>query len=118
MTEAGETGEGPAGDYLEARVPAGHIPSMHQRRPPELDMTVDGEFVSPPRPPLSSRILLGAIVVAAVAAALCLAAFALWIALLILPVAVGAAIVAWAMFRYRVWRAQRSAGGQRNLWRP
>ena len=78
-------------------------------------MTIEGEFVSPPTAPISSRILLWAIVVAVLAGALCLAAFALWLALLILPVAAGAAIVAWAMYRYRVWRIQKSLGGQPGL---
>ena len=91
---------------------------MKQRRPPELEMTVNGEFVSPPAAPIASRIFMWAVVIAVLAGALSLAAFALWIALLILPVAFGAAVVAWAMFRYRVWRAQRAMGGQRNIWRP
>jgi hypothetical protein len=103
---------------LEPAPVARHIRGMNQRRPPELDMTVDGEFVSPPRPPLSSRILLGAIVIAILAGALSLAAFALWLSLIILPVAFAAAVVAWAMFRYRIWRAQRSMAGQQNIWRP
>jgi hypothetical protein len=87
---------------------------MDQRRPPELDMTINGEFVTPPKAPLSSRILMTAIVIAILAGALSLAAFALWLALIILPVAFTAAVVAWAMFRYRVWRAQRSTA----IWRP
>jgi hypothetical protein len=87
---------------------------MNQRRPPELDMTINGEFVTPPKAPLSSRILMAAIVIAILAGALSLAAFALWLALIILPVAFAAAVVAWAMFRYRVWRAQRSTA----IWRP
>ena len=91
---------------------------MNERRPPELDMTLEGEFVSPPKAPISSRIMLWAIVIAVMAGALCLAAFALWVALLILPVAFGAAVVAWAMVRYRIWRAQRAVGGQQDLWRP
>ncbi|MEA2726113.1 MAG: hypothetical protein QOF70_588 [Acetobacteraceae bacterium] len=95
-----------------------HICGMNQRRPPELDMTINGEFVAPPTAPISSRILMWAIVVAVLAGALSLAALALWVALIILPVAFAAAVVAWAMFRYRVWRAQRSMAGHRNLWRP
>jgi membrane protein implicated in regulation of membrane protease activity len=81
-------------------------------------MTASGEFVSPPVAPISSRILMWAIVIAAVAGALSVAFLALWIALIILPVAFGAAVVAWAMFRYRMWRVQRSMGGQRGIWRP
>jgi hypothetical protein len=95
----------------------GHMGGM-QRRPPDLDMTVDGEFVSPPRPPLSTRIMFWAVIVALIAGGLSLAALALWVALIILPVALGAAVIAWAMFRYRIWRAQHSFGGQQNLWRP
>lgn len=95
-----------------------HILAINRRPPPELDMTVDGEFVSPPKVPISSRILLWAIVIAIVAGALSLAALALWVALLILPVALGAAGVAWVVFRYRVWRAQQVVAGQRGVWRP
>ncbi len=91
---------------------------MKANRPPELDMTVNGEFVSPPVPPVSSRLLMWAIVIAVIAGGLSLAAFALWLALLILPVAFGAAAVTYVVFRYRVWRAQRAVGIQRNVWRP
>ena len=91
---------------------------MNQRRPPELDMTLNGEVVAPPTAPISSRILLWAIIVAIMAGALCVAAFALWLALFILPVALGAAVVAWGMYRYRLWRMQKSVSGQRSVWRP
>jgi hypothetical protein len=91
---------------------------MNQHRPPELEMTINGEFVSPPTAPITSRIFMWAIVIALLAGALSLAAFALWIALIILPVAFGAAVVAWAMFRYRVWRVQRSMGASQNIRRP
>lgn len=91
---------------------------MTQRRPPELDMTASGEFVSPPKVPITTRILMWAVVIAIIAAALSLAAFALWMALIILPVALGAAVIAWAMFRYRVWRAKHAMTGQRGVWRP
>jgi len=91
---------------------------MNQRQPPELDMTIDGEFVAPPKVPISSRILMWAIVTAVMAGAICLAAFALWIALIILPVAFGAAVVAWAVLRYRVWSAQQPVGGRQDVGRP
>lgn len=77
-------------------------------RPPELDMTLDGEFRTPPKPPLLTRVLVWAVIVAVIACALTLAAFALWIALIILPVAIGAAAVAWLLWRFQIWRA----GGQ------
>ena len=96
---------------------------MYQRQPPELEMTANGEFVSPPVAPWTSRILMWAVVIAMIAGALSIAAFALWLALIILPVALGAAAIAYAMFRYRMWRAQRSVahpsvGRQRGVWRP
>ena len=71
----------------------------------QIEMTIDGDFISPPKPPLLTRILIGAVVIAVVAAALSLAAFALWLALAILPIAVGAAIVAWGVWRFQAWRA-------------
>jgi hypothetical protein len=94
---------------------------MNTRQRPEIDMTPEGAFVDPPRPlrpPILSRVMLWAIIVAVLAGALSIAAFALWLALLILPVAVGAAVVAYAVFRFQAWRAQHSVSGQRNLWRP
>jgi hypothetical protein len=103
---------------LEPEPAARQIHVMETRRPPELEMTLEGEFVAPPATPIVSRIFMWAVVIAVLAGALSVAAFALWIALLILPVALGAAVVAWAMFRYRLWRAQQSMGGQRNVWRP
>lgn len=91
---------------------------MSKHRPPELDMTIDGEFVAPPTMPVSTRILVWAIVIAMIAGALSLAALALWLALIILPVAFGAGIVAWGVFRYRIWRSQRSVAGRQQIWRP
>jgi hypothetical protein len=108
----------PKSSGLEPEPTARHIRGMKDRRPPELEMTVNGEFVSPPTAPITSRIFMWAIVIAVLAGALSLAAFALWIALIILPVAFAAAVVAWAMFRYRVWQAQRAMGAQRDLRRP
>ena len=81
-------------------------------------MNLRGEFVEPPRPPVSSRILLWAIVVAIVAGAISIAALVLWIAAMVLPVALVAAAVAWGMWRYRMWRMQRAVASHRDLWRP
>jgi hypothetical protein len=47
---------------------------------------------------------------------LALAAFALWFALVLIPVAIVAALIAWLAFRYQLWRTGRSAN--RNVWRP
>jgi membrane protein implicated in regulation of membrane protease activity len=91
---------------------------MKKDRVPELEMTIDGDFVSPPKPPLSTKIMIWAIVIALIAGGLSLAALALWLALLILPIAVGAAVVAWALFRYRLWRDRQLLRNQRDVWRP
>lgn len=77
---------------------------MSDHRPPELDLLPDGSY-RPRRPPVAARIFAWAIVIAAVAAALALAAFALWIALILIPVVVLAGLIAWLAFRYQVWRA-------------
>jgi hypothetical protein len=91
---------------------------MKTHEPPELDMTLEGEFVSPPAPPVSTRIMFWAIIIAVVAGAVVIAALALWLAMLILPVAIGAALIGWGMMRYKLWRASQLGGGQRNLWQP
>jgi membrane protein implicated in regulation of membrane protease activity len=91
---------------------------MAKHQPPDLDMTLEGEFVTPSKPPLTSRIMLWLLVIAVVAGMLSLAAFALWLALLVLPVALGAAAIAYGLFRYRLWREQRTLGQSRGIWRP
>ena len=77
---------------------------MSDRIPPELDLLPDGSY-RPRRPPMASRIFAWAIVIAAVAAALAVAAVALWFALILIPVVVAAGLIAWLAFRYQLWRA-------------
>lgn len=70
-------------------------------------MAPDGTFRSPApgkRAPLSFKLLLGATMVAVLAGALAVAALAMWVAALLLPVVIVAAFVAWATYRYRRWR--------------
>jgi len=76
-----------------------------ERRPPLLDMLPDGRFRSVAGPPLSLRILVGAALLALVAAGLAIAALAISVAAVLLPVALLAAVVAWATLRWRRWRA-------------
>lgn len=78
-----------------------------------IDMTPQGEFRTPPPAPWSARILRYAIIVAVLAAGVAVAALMLWFALILIPVALGAALIAYAAFRYRVWQARkaRSSGG-------
>ena len=73
-----------------------------------LDMTPDGQFRQPARAPLSARVLGVALAVMAIAAALAVGALALWFALVLIPVALGAAAIAWLTWRYRLWRAKRA----------
>jgi fatty acid desaturase len=89
---------------------------MSDRRPPELDLLPDGSFRQPRRPPVAARIFAWALVIAAVAAALAVAAFALWIALILIPVVLVAGVIAWLAFRYQMWRV--GTRGQRGSWRP
>ncbi len=79
--------------------------------PPQLDLLPDGSY-RPRRPPVAARIFAWAIVVAVLAAALAVAALALWFALILIPVVVVAGLIAWLAFRYQVWRA----GARRDRW--
>ncbi|MDR3537125.1 MAG: hypothetical protein P4L71_11555 [Acetobacteraceae bacterium] len=90
---------------------------MTPRRPPEIDMLPDGSIRPPSRPPVATRVFIWAVIIAAAAGALSLAAFALWVALIILPVALGAAVIAYVAFRFQLWRA-RSSGRRagRDVW--
>ena len=83
----------------------------------DLDMTPDGQFRGPAPGRLPERIFRAAIVVAIIAGGLGLAALAFWFALLLIPVAIGAGLLAWAALRWRIWREQRSFRGQRDPFR-
>ncbi len=80
-------------------------------------MRVDGSFSRPPRPPLLTRIFIWAAVIAVIAGGLALAAFALWLALLLVPVALIAGVIAWLAFRFQLWRARNTIGRSRDVWR-
>ena len=82
-----------------------------------IDMTPEGQFRGPPPTPWASRILRYAIVVGVLAAGLAMAAFALWFALMLIPIVIGAALVAYAAFRWRLWKARRAYTGRHDLTR-
>ena len=84
---------------------------------PTLDMTPDGRFREPPAAPASATILRYAIVAAVLAGSLGLAALVLWAALLLIPIAIGAALVAYGAFRWRMWRMQNSLRSHRDVTR-
>jgi hypothetical protein len=78
-----------------------------QHHPPTLDMTPDGGFRVPRRSPLGFRLLVGATVLAVIAALGVLGALVIGFALLMVPVVIGVALVAYAMLRFRIWQARR-----------
>lgn len=84
---------------------------MNDRVPPQLDLLPDGSYRRH-RAPLSVRIFRIAVIIAMVVGCVALAAFALWIALVLIPVVIVAGIVAWLALRYQTWRA-----GGRPPWR-
>ncbi len=90
---------------------------MRQHRTIIIDMTPEGEFRRPPglagRGPTPWLFRLAAIgaLVAVIAGALALAAFAFWLAVTLLPVMILAAVIAYVAFRVQLWRAGRGGGG-------
>jgi hypothetical protein len=91
---------------------------------PVIDVTPDGQFVDPARPQsaLPAKLFGVAVLVAVLAGATVIALLALWLALQLIPIAIGAALIAYGVFRFQVWRARRGGGslfgGQRNVFRP
>jgi hypothetical protein len=77
----------------------------------QIDMRPDGSFREPVKPPLAARIFFWAILVVTVAGSIVVAALALWFALALIPLVIGAAIVAYLAFRFQLWRAGGSIRG-------
>ena len=84
--------------------------------PPELDMTPDGQFRVPPRTPLATRIAGIALVIAILSGVMAVLLLALWFALVLIPVAIGAALIGWAALRFQLWRTRRSAASRRDIY--
>jgi hypothetical protein len=104
---------------LEAHVPTGHLSVMRDHEPPQIEMRVDGSFAPPHAPTWPMKLAAGAVVVAVLAGMIALAAVLFWLALVLIPIAFIAGLVAWAAFRFQLWRAGRSFGrGPRDLFRP
>ncbi len=76
----------------------------------QIDMTPNGEFISPPGAPIGNSVLKWTIVIAALAGAGVLAAIAFWLALTLIPIAIGAGLIGYGILRYRMWQAGRSGG--------
>ena len=81
-----------------------------------LDMTPEGEFVSPPpgsgfpdaNTPWANRLLRAAVLVAVIGGLVVFAALALWLALVMIPVVLAAAAIAYGAYRWRLWQATRA----------
>jgi hypothetical protein len=72
-----------------------------------IDMTLEGEFIvppPPPKPPLGARIMLWAIVAMVLSVTVLIVALTFWFVVMLLPVLLGAALVAYLAFRYQMWR--------------
>lgn len=95
---------------------------MKQRIPPDIEMRIDGSFkpVSSRRGlPLPNKLAGAALAIAAIAVGLTLAALLLWLVLwavvVLVPVAFVAVAIAWATYRYQLWRAGRSHAAGRSF---
>ena len=93
---------------------------MLKRSPPQIDMTPDGRFRDPPSVPLATQIARSAVLVAVVTGVFAVLILMLWFALALIPVAIGAGLVAWAAIRFQIWRMRRAAvrSGAPSVWRP
>lgn len=81
---------------------------MNRATPRTIDMTLAGEILpGPARPGWLARVFLGAAVLAVLAALVAMAALFLWLASLLLPVALVAGAVAYGAFRLQHWQGAR-----------
>ena len=74
---------------------------------PVIDMTPNGEFVEPPPTSFATKLFRIAVIVAACAVILGFAALVLGAALALIPIGIGAAMVAYATLRWRLWRERK-----------
>ncbi len=91
---------------------------MQDPDPRQIDMYPDGSF-RPRQAPgggrfaslLAGKVFRVAVIVAVLAGLLGAAFLAFWFALVLIPVAACAGLVAWAALRFQLWRARRGYGG-------
>ncbi len=99
---------------------AGFTASGHTPEPTHgltIDMTPEGEIM-PQRGagmPWTVRVGVGAVIVAVTAALAVVAALFLWLASILIPVALVAGLIAYAAFRLQSWRL-KFRGGPRSGW--
>jgi hypothetical protein len=85
-----------------------------------IDMTLEGDFVSPPTPPpppIGARIMMWAIVAMVLAVTVLIVALTFWFVVMILPLVLAAALIAYLAFRYQLWRTGGSFTIRRGPWR-
>jgi hypothetical protein len=80
---------------------------LRSPEPETIEMTPDGKFIDPPRTPVAARVFRYAVIVALVAVAMSVAALLAWFALMLIPVALAAGVIAWGAWRWQMWRARR-----------
>ena len=87
------------------------LPIMVNRLPPQIDVLPDGSYREIPvrGPSLVTQVGRYALVVAVLAGVVALASLAFWLAISLIPIAIGAGLVAWAAFRFRVWQMSRNS---------
>ena len=80
------------------------------QRPPTIDMRPDGSFRQvPPRAglPISFKLMMGAVVTLVLAGSVAVAAAAVWVLSMILPILIVAGGVVWGMLKWRRWQSLR-----------
>jgi len=76
-----------------------------------IDMTPEGDMVPPPSARLTwpLRIGIGAVIVAVLAGLAASAVIFLWLASVLIPIAVVAAVIAYAALRFQLWRSRSTS---------
>lgn len=89
-----------------------------ERQPPTIDMMPDGTFRLPPQQrgpgirfgsnlgmvPLSTKLLVAAVLLTVVAGCVAVAAFAIWVLSMLLPVIVLGGAAAYLLVRFKRWQ--------------
>ena len=100
-------------EHLEGGRGWGHVDGM-VRKPPTIDMLPDGSFREPRRGntvPFSAKLMVAAVLVTALSVSVAVAAFAIWVVSLVLPVIIIWGAVIWGTMKYRRWQSVRNRDG-------
>jgi hypothetical protein len=92
------------------------LTSMIERRPFDIDMRPDGTFVDATRqtrppgrvPPPGGGLSKGFALAAVIGASVIVAGLALSLALVLVPIAIGAALLGYVALRVQLWRMRRN----------